>query len=100
MQNNWHVRHTDAHTKHKLTGTFPVNIRPEHKMVQEAYITTQTQKRKHEAKDRGRQNDPTRNNVAPYYKIPNQKKRISALQSQGVKDLLIEKVYVIMLFSI
>ena len=44
--------------------------------------------------------DPTGNNVAPGYKNPNQKKRISALQSQGVKDLLIEKVYVIMLFSI
>ena len=37
-------------------------------------------------------NDPTGNNVAPGYKTPNQKKRISALQSQGVNDLLIEKV--------
>ena len=45
-------------------------------------------------------NNPTRNNVTPGYKTPNQKKRISALQSQGVKDLLIEKVYIIILFSI
>ena len=46
MQNNWHVKHTDAHTKHKLTRTSPVNIRPEHKTVQEDYITTHTQEAK------------------------------------------------------
>ena len=43
IQNNRHVKHTDAHTKHKLIRTSPVNIRPEHKMVQEDYITTHTQ---------------------------------------------------------
>ena len=44
-------------------------------------------------------NDPTRNNVASGYKTPNQKKRISALQSQGMADLLIENFSVILLFS-
>lgn len=46
VQNNRHVKHTDAHTKHKLTGTILVNIRPGHKTVQEVYITTHTQKAK------------------------------------------------------
>ena len=44
-------------------------------------------------------NDPTEINVAPGYKNPSQERRISALQSQGVEDLLIENVYVILLFS-
>ena len=44
MQNNWHVRHTDAHTKHNLTGIFPINIRQKHKTSQEAYLITHTQK--------------------------------------------------------
>ena len=42
MQNNHHVKHTDAHTKHNLTGIIPINIRPEHKTVQEVYITTRS----------------------------------------------------------
>ena len=44
MQNNLHVRHTDAHTKHNLTRIFPTNIRQKHKTFQEVYITTHTQK--------------------------------------------------------
>ena len=46
LQNNRHVSHTDAHAKHNLTGIIPINIRQEHKTVQEAYITTHTQKTK------------------------------------------------------
>ena len=40
------------------------------------------------------------NNVAPGYKTPNQKKRISALKSLGVEDLFIVKVIVTLLFPI
>ncbi len=46
VQNNRHVRHTDSHAKHNLTGIIPINIRQKHRKVQEAYITTHTQKMK------------------------------------------------------
>ena len=44
LQNNQHVRHTDAHTKQNLTKIFSINIRQKHKIFQEVYITTHTQK--------------------------------------------------------
>ena len=54
--------HTDTHTKHNLTGIIPINIRQEHKMVQEVYITTHTHK---EQKHLVTFNEDTQTNFRP-----------------------------------
>ena len=123
LQNNRHVKHTDAQTNKNITD----NINPKHKWFKRIHTNAQTRgentkphlnqdnqtkprldvqtqtlssftskERNHILLSRSRISktvavyDPTGKNVAPGYKNPNQKKRISALQSQGVKDLLTE----------
>ena len=133
MQSNRHVRHTDAHTKHNLTGIFPRTqnisrsihnnthtknenmqshlmkiLKPTSDRMQKlrSHLQFICKGRSHVFLSRSRLPKTAGVKMTPQgtmwhlYSKSQLEEEASVLQSQGVKDLLFEKVYIIMLFSI